>query len=98
MFETFLKCICFASIVLITVCPVDHVFEQILNSSSPELAEARQILRNIICRRLYKCLGQTQADKPIKVTQVCVCLCIQYFFLCILYALITHLSQLIRTW
>ncbi|KAM9350888.1 deoxynucleoside triphosphate triphosphohydrolase SAMHD1-like [Symphorus nematophorus] len=47
----------------------DNVFEQILNSSSAELAVARQILRNIICRRLYKCLGQTQADKPVKVTQ-----------------------------
>ncbi|KAF3696974.1 Deoxynucleoside triphosphate triphosphohydrolase SAMHD1 [Channa argus] len=47
----------------------DHVFEQILNSSSPELAEPRQILRNIICRRLYKCLGQTQAEAPLKVTQ-----------------------------
>lgn len=56
-----------------SVCPVDHVFEQILNSSSSELAEARQILRNIVCRRLYKCLGQTQADKAINVTQVCVC-------------------------
>lgn len=49
----------------------DHVFEQILNSSSKELSEARQILRNIVCRRLYKCLGQTQPDstKPITVTQ-----------------------------
>uniref|UniRef100_A0AAV2LXC0 Deoxynucleoside triphosphate triphosphohydrolase SAMHD1 n=1 Tax=Knipowitschia caucasica TaxID=637954 RepID=A0AAV2LXC0_KNICA len=47
----------------------DHVFEQILNSSSKELADARQILRNIICRRLYKCLGQTQPDKPVVVTQ-----------------------------
>ncbi|XP_029995215.1 deoxynucleoside triphosphate triphosphohydrolase SAMHD1 [Sphaeramia orbicularis] len=47
----------------------DNVFEQILNSSSPELAEARQILHNIVCRRLYKCLGQTQPDKPIDVTQ-----------------------------
>lgn len=47
----------------------DHVFEQILNSSSPELAEAKRILRNIVCRRLYKCLGQTQPDKPIVVTQ-----------------------------
>ncbi|XP_008291875.1 deoxynucleoside triphosphate triphosphohydrolase SAMHD1 isoform X2 [Stegastes partitus] len=47
----------------------DHVFEQILNSSSAELAEARQILQNIICRRLYKCVGQTQADKPVSVTQ-----------------------------
>uniref|UniRef100_A0A8C6TI05 Deoxynucleoside triphosphate triphosphohydrolase SAMHD1 n=1 Tax=Neogobius melanostomus TaxID=47308 RepID=A0A8C6TI05_9GOBI len=47
----------------------DHVFEQILNSSSKELSEAKQILHNIICRRLYKCLGQTQPDKPIIVTQ-----------------------------
>ncbi|KAF1390394.1 hypothetical protein PFLUV_G00057590 [Perca fluviatilis] len=47
----------------------DHIFEQILHSSSPELAESRQILRNIICRRLYKCLGQTQADKPMSFTQ-----------------------------
>lgn len=47
----------------------DHVFEQILNSSSQELSEARQILQNVVCRRLYKCLGQTQPDKPITVTQ-----------------------------
>ncbi|XP_032376450.1 deoxynucleoside triphosphate triphosphohydrolase SAMHD1 isoform X1 [Etheostoma spectabile] len=47
----------------------DHIFEQILHSSTPELAESRQILRNIICRRLYKCLGQTQADKPMSFTQ-----------------------------
>uniref|UniRef100_A0A3Q3LLM6 Deoxynucleoside triphosphate triphosphohydrolase SAMHD1 n=1 Tax=Mastacembelus armatus TaxID=205130 RepID=A0A3Q3LLM6_9TELE len=47
----------------------DHVFEQILNSSSADLAEARQILRNITCRRLYKCLGQTQANEPMEVTQ-----------------------------
>ncbi|XP_068191639.1 deoxynucleoside triphosphate triphosphohydrolase SAMHD1 [Antennarius striatus] len=47
----------------------DYVFQQILNSSSPELSEARQILRNIVLRRLYRCLGQTQADEPITVTQ-----------------------------
>ncbi|XP_053172853.1 deoxynucleoside triphosphate triphosphohydrolase SAMHD1 [Scomber japonicus] len=47
----------------------DHVFEQILNSSSSELTEARQILRNITCRRLYKCLGQTQPDKFMNVTR-----------------------------
>ncbi|XP_029291592.1 deoxynucleoside triphosphate triphosphohydrolase SAMHD1-like [Cottoperca gobio] len=46
----------------------DQVFEQILYSSSKELAESRQILHNITCRRLYKCLGQTQAEKPIAVT------------------------------
>ncbi|XP_034028467.1 deoxynucleoside triphosphate triphosphohydrolase SAMHD1 [Thalassophryne amazonica] len=47
----------------------DHIFEQILNSSSVELSEARQILRNIIHRRLYKCVGQTHAEKHINVTQ-----------------------------
>uniref|UniRef100_A0AAX7VML1 Deoxynucleoside triphosphate triphosphohydrolase SAMHD1 n=1 Tax=Astatotilapia calliptera TaxID=8154 RepID=A0AAX7VML1_ASTCA len=43
----------------------DNVFEQILNSSSPELAEAKQILHNIVCRRLYKCLGQTTSETSI---------------------------------
>ncbi|XP_075957530.1 deoxynucleoside triphosphate triphosphohydrolase SAMHD1 isoform X2 [Anarhichas minor] len=47
----------------------DNVFEQILNSSSAALKDSREILRNIVCRRLYKCLGQTQADKPLRVTQ-----------------------------
>lgn len=47
----------------------DNVFEQILNSSSPELAEAKQILHNIVCRRLYKCLGQTTSETSIHVTQ-----------------------------
>ncbi|KAM4737378.1 deoxynucleoside triphosphate triphosphohydrolase SAMHD1-like [Anableps anableps] len=47
----------------------DNVFEQILNSSSQKLAEARLILHNIICRRLYKCLGQTRPDEPLTVTQ-----------------------------
>ncbi|KAM4610286.1 deoxynucleoside triphosphate triphosphohydrolase SAMHD1-like [Polymixia lowei] len=46
----------------------DQVFEQILNSSSDDLAEAREILENIVCRRLYKCVGQTQAEKPLDAT------------------------------
>uniref|UniRef100_A0A8C7KUT5 Deoxynucleoside triphosphate triphosphohydrolase SAMHD1 n=1 Tax=Oncorhynchus kisutch TaxID=8019 RepID=A0A8C7KUT5_ONCKI len=48
----------------------DHMFEQILYSSSSELAEAREILQNITCRRLYKCVGQTQAEKRMEVSQV----------------------------
>uniref|UniRef100_A0A672J591 Deoxynucleoside triphosphate triphosphohydrolase SAMHD1 n=1 Tax=Salarias fasciatus TaxID=181472 RepID=A0A672J591_SALFA len=40
----------------------DHLFEQILYSSSPELEEAREILHNITTRRLYKCLGQTTQE------------------------------------
>ncbi|XP_059905071.1 deoxynucleoside triphosphate triphosphohydrolase SAMHD1 isoform X1 [Gadus macrocephalus] len=47
----------------------DHVFERILYSSLPELHEAREILRNIVCRRLYKCVGQTQAERPIVLTE-----------------------------
>ncbi|XP_019746798.1 deoxynucleoside triphosphate triphosphohydrolase SAMHD1 isoform X2 [Hippocampus comes] len=47
----------------------DSVFEQILHSPNPDLAEAQKILQNILLRRLYKCLGQTQADKSLKVTQ-----------------------------
>lgn len=70
----YLHFVCFTwpAPLLIFIYPVDHVFEQILNSSSSELAEARQILHDVTCRRLYKCLGQTQADKPVDVTQVCV--------------------------
>uniref|UniRef100_A0A8C1WLQ5 Deoxynucleoside triphosphate triphosphohydrolase SAMHD1 n=1 Tax=Cyprinus carpio TaxID=7962 RepID=A0A8C1WLQ5_CYPCA len=40
----------------------DHIFEQILYSSAPELSEARAILHNIVCRRLYKCVGQTTTE------------------------------------
>ncbi|XP_069740423.1 deoxynucleoside triphosphate triphosphohydrolase SAMHD1-like [Narcine bancroftii] len=38
----------------------DNIFEQILNSSDSNLQEAREILNNILCRRLYKWIGQTQ--------------------------------------
>ncbi|KAJ8370629.1 hypothetical protein SKAU_G00106570 [Synaphobranchus kaupii] len=47
----------------------DHIFEQILYSSSAELHEARAILQNVNRRKLYKCVGQTQPKKPMKVTQ-----------------------------
>ncbi|CAB1451020.1 unnamed protein product [Pleuronectes platessa] len=46
----------------------DHVFEEILHSSSEELEESRQILQDIVCRRLYKCLGQTNPKEHLKVT------------------------------
>lgn len=48
----------------------DHLFEQILYSSSPELRDAREILENVVRRRLYKCLGQTQSRKKEFVTAV----------------------------
>uniref|UniRef100_A0A8C5EKH0 SAM domain and HD domain 1 n=1 Tax=Gouania willdenowi TaxID=441366 RepID=A0A8C5EKH0_GOUWI len=51
----------------------DQVFEQILNSSDPNLEEARKILCSIIERRLYKCLGQIQTGNTKKITTVCVC-------------------------
>lgn len=40
----------------------DQIFEQILYSSAPELSEARAILQNVVCRRLYKCVGQTTSE------------------------------------
>ncbi|XP_072135874.1 deoxynucleoside triphosphate triphosphohydrolase SAMHD1-like [Mobula birostris] len=43
----------------------DSIFEQILNSSEPELEQAQKILNHIINRRLYKCIGQTQAEEVI---------------------------------
>uniref|UniRef100_A0A673HL14 Deoxynucleoside triphosphate triphosphohydrolase SAMHD1 n=1 Tax=Sinocyclocheilus rhinocerous TaxID=307959 RepID=A0A673HL14_9TELE len=45
----------------------DHIFELILYSSAPELSEARAILHNIVCRRLYKCVGQTTAETHLDV-------------------------------
>ncbi|XP_072099898.1 deoxynucleoside triphosphate triphosphohydrolase SAMHD1-like [Mobula birostris] len=46
----------------------DSIFERILNSSDAELQEAREILSNVVCRKLYKWIGQTQpaADTTIK--------------------------------
>ncbi|XP_078092980.1 deoxynucleoside triphosphate triphosphohydrolase SAMHD1-like [Mustelus asterias] len=40
----------------------DEIFHQILNSSKPELKPAQKILNNIICRKLYKWIGQTQPE------------------------------------
>ena len=39
------------------------MFDEILKSSSPELAEARKILERIYSRQLYKFLGQTKAKR-----------------------------------
>uniref|UniRef100_A0A8C5CT25 HD domain-containing protein n=1 Tax=Gadus morhua TaxID=8049 RepID=A0A8C5CT25_GADMO len=54
----------------------DNVFEQILFSTSTELTEAREILENILHRRLYKCVGQFYSANEIKATEVCVCVCV----------------------
>ncbi|XP_046707250.1 deoxynucleoside triphosphate triphosphohydrolase SAMHD1-like isoform X1 [Silurus meridionalis] len=47
----------------------DHIFEQILYSSDPNLNEAQSILKNILCRRLYKCVGQTTPKTAINVSK-----------------------------
>lgn len=60
-------------VTVVLIHPADQIFEHILNSSSQELASARKILHNIVCRRLYKCLGQTQPEKPLPDSEVCVC-------------------------
>ncbi|XP_032362898.1 deoxynucleoside triphosphate triphosphohydrolase SAMHD1 [Etheostoma spectabile] len=41
----------------------DHVFDQILNSSSVELAEAKKILERIISRDHYRFLGETNPEQ-----------------------------------
>ncbi|KAM9445144.1 deoxynucleoside triphosphate triphosphohydrolase SAMHD1 [Clarias gariepinus] len=47
----------------------DHIFEQILYSSDPALSEAQDILQDIICRRLYKCVGQTTPNNYYDVSE-----------------------------
>nr|ATN38606.1 SAMHD1 [Ctenopharyngodon idella] len=47
----------------------DNIFEQILYSSGPELSEARAILHNVVCRQLYKCVGQTTSETHVDVSQ-----------------------------
>ncbi|XP_066526366.1 deoxynucleoside triphosphate triphosphohydrolase SAMHD1 [Hoplias malabaricus] len=47
----------------------DHIFEQVLYSSDSRLSEAQSILHNILCRRLYKCVGQTTPENHLDVTQ-----------------------------
>lgn len=56
--------------VLWDVCSTDHIFEQILYSSDPLLSEAQAILQNILCRRLYKYVGQTTPDSHYDMSQV----------------------------
>ncbi|XP_010765787.1 deoxynucleoside triphosphate triphosphohydrolase SAMHD1-like, partial [Notothenia coriiceps] len=40
------------------VCPLDCVFDQILNSTEEDLKEAREILTKIVERKHYRCLGE----------------------------------------
>ncbi|MEQ2257473.1 hypothetical protein ILYODFUR_035202, partial [Ilyodon furcidens] len=44
----------------------DNVFDQILNSTSQELEEARNILDRIMCRDHYFCLGEIRSNKAQK--------------------------------
>ncbi|MEQ2316383.1 hypothetical protein AMECASPLE_031979 [Ameca splendens] len=41
----------------------DNVFDQILNSTSQELEEARNILDRIMCRDFYVCLGEIRSQQ-----------------------------------
>ncbi|KAM6981978.1 deoxynucleoside triphosphate triphosphohydrolase SAMHD1-like [Tautogolabrus adspersus] len=44
----------------------DKVFEEILNSTSEELKEAREILQKIVSRKIYKFVGETMPKKSIE--------------------------------
>lgn len=41
----------------------DNIFLEILHSTDPNLSEAREILKKIECRNLYKYVGETQPKK-----------------------------------
>ncbi|XP_041061392.1 deoxynucleoside triphosphate triphosphohydrolase SAMHD1-like [Carcharodon carcharias] len=45
----------------------DNIFQQILNSSESKLQEARAILNNIICRKLYKHIGHIRPEEEMAV-------------------------------
>ncbi|XP_060912847.1 deoxynucleoside triphosphate triphosphohydrolase SAMHD1-like [Labrus mixtus] len=44
----------------------DNVFEEILNSSRPELQEAKKILQDIVSRKIYKFVGERKPKDPIE--------------------------------
>ncbi|XP_065817346.1 uncharacterized protein [Labrus bergylta] len=44
----------------------DNVFEEILKSSCSELKQAREILQNIISRKIYKFVGERKQEDPIE--------------------------------
>ncbi|XP_027132621.1 deoxynucleoside triphosphate triphosphohydrolase SAMHD1-like, partial [Larimichthys crocea] len=48
----------------------DNVFEQILNSTSKELAEARQILEKVTSRDLYKFLGEMHEETTMAISDM----------------------------
>lgn len=45
----------------------DNIFLEILYSTDPKLGEAREILKKIECRKLYKYVGETQPTKAEKI-------------------------------
>lgn len=54
----------------ITTTLADNIYLEILHSSRPELSEAREILRKIERRELYKFLGETQPEKVNEIPKV----------------------------
>lgn len=59
----------------------DHVFFMILNSTDPKLQESREILSNILQRKLYKCVGQTQLRHDQVFSKVWTCMSSWPFYL-----------------
>uniref|UniRef100_A0A673B443 HD domain-containing protein n=1 Tax=Sphaeramia orbicularis TaxID=375764 RepID=A0A673B443_9TELE len=48
----------------------DHIFDEILNSSSADLKEAREILQKVVTRKFYPYLGQIKRQQNQNITEV----------------------------
>ena len=48
----------------------DNIFDQILTSSSDQLAPARKVLESICRRQLYKCIGQSKTQGHDRISKV----------------------------
>ncbi|XP_070575481.1 deoxynucleoside triphosphate triphosphohydrolase SAMHD1-like [Ptychodera flava] len=47
----------------------DYVLHRILQTTEPELEESRSLLMKVKCRKLYKCIGQTQPPTDVCLAQ-----------------------------
>ncbi|XP_029995891.1 deoxynucleoside triphosphate triphosphohydrolase SAMHD1-like [Sphaeramia orbicularis] len=48
----------------------DHIFDEILNSSSADLKEAREILQKVVTRKFYPYLGQIKRQQNQNITEM----------------------------
>lgn len=71
-----LSCLNCLNFQFISVYSVDHVIEKILNSTSDKLEEARKILKRVMDRDLYYCVGQATVSN--------------YVFMCLYYKSSIH--------